>query len=87
MYICMYVLYIYIYIYVCMYIRGFPGGTSGKELSCQCRRQKRDAGSIPGSGRSLHTLGMLSHTLATHSSILAWRIPLTEELSRRQSTG
>ena len=59
MYICMYVLYIYIYIYVCMYIRGFPGGTSGKELSCQCRRQKRDAGSIPGSGRSLHTLACL----------------------------
>ena len=21
---------------------GFPGSTSGKELACQCRRQKRD---------------------------------------------
>ena len=31
MYVC--IIYIYIYIYVCMYIRGFPGGTSGKELS------------------------------------------------------
>ena len=30
---------------------GFPGGTSGKELSCQCRRHKR-CSSIPGSGRS-----------------------------------
>ena len=30
---------------------GFPGGTSGKEPSCQCRRH-RDTGSIPGSGRS-----------------------------------
>ena len=29
---------------------GFPGGTSGKELTCQCRR-KRDKGSIPASGR------------------------------------
>ena len=33
-----------------------------------------DAGSIPGSGRSLEK-GM-----ATHSSILAWKIPQTEKL-------
>ena len=39
---------------------GFPGGTSGKEPTCQCTRHKRcgfdstswDAGSIPGSERS-----------------------------------
>ena len=30
---------------------GFPGGASGKELTCQCRRL-RDTGSIPGLGRS-----------------------------------
>ena len=30
---------------------GFPGGTSGKEPACQCRRHKR-MGSIPGPGRS-----------------------------------
>ena len=30
---------------------GFPGGASGKEPTCQCRRLKRH-GSIPGSGRS-----------------------------------
>ena len=29
----------------------FPGGASGKEPSCQCRRPK-DAASVPGSGRS-----------------------------------
>ena len=29
----------------------FPGGASGKEPSCQCRRHKR-LGLIPGSGRS-----------------------------------
>ena len=29
----------------------FPGGTSGKDPACQCRRL-RDADSIPGSGRS-----------------------------------
>ena len=41
----------------------------------------RDMGSIPGSGRSLEK-GM-----ATHSSILAWRIPWTEEPGGIQSMG
>jgi len=36
----------------------------------------RDTGSIPGSGRSLE------EDMATHSSILAWRIPWTEEPGR-----
>ena len=32
---------------------GSPGGASGEDLTCQCRRQKeRDAPLIPGSGRS-----------------------------------
>ena len=31
-------------------MRGFPGGTNGKEPACQSRR--RDTGSIPGLGRS-----------------------------------
>ena len=32
---------------------GFPGGTSGKKPSCQCRIQAlRDEGLIPGLGRS-----------------------------------
>ena len=30
---------------------GFPGGASGKESACQCRKH-RDVGSIPGLGRS-----------------------------------
>ena len=30
---------------------GLPGGPSGKEPACQCRRRKR-LGSIPGLGRS-----------------------------------
>ena len=33
-------------------ILGFPGGTSGKELSCQCRRPKRP-GSKPWVGKIL----------------------------------
>ena len=38
-----------------------------------------DAGSIPGLGRSLEG------EMATHSSILAWRIPWTEESGELQS--
>ena len=41
----------------------------------------RDTGSIPGSGRSP------GGGIATHSSILAWRIPWTEEPGRLQSMG
>ena len=56
---------------------GFPGVASGKEPACQCR----DAGSSPGSGRSLE------EGMATYSSVLAWRIPLTEEPGGLQSMG
>ena len=41
----------------------------------------KDAGSIPGSGRSP------KEGTATHSSNLAWRIPWTEEPGRLQSIG
>ena len=41
----------------------------------------RDAGSIPGSEDSLE------EGMATHSSILAWRIPWTEETGGLQSIG
>ena len=41
----------------------------------------RDVGSTPGSGRSL------DEEMATHSRILAWRIPWTEEPGRLQSMG
>ena len=40
-----------------------------------------EAGSIPGLGRSLEK------DKATHSSILAWRIPWIEEPDRLQSMG
>ena len=40
-----------------------------------------DLGLIPGSGRSLED------DMATHSSILAWRIPRTEEPGGLQSIG
>jgi len=41
----------------------------------------REAGSIPGLGRSP------GEGMATHSSILAWRIPWTEEPNGLQSIG
>ena len=56
---------------------GFPGGSDGKESACN----GGDPGSIPGSGSSLEK-GM-----ATHSSILAWRIPWTEAPEGLQSMG
>ena len=31
---------------------GFPGGARGKQPTCQCRLGVREAGSIPGLGRS-----------------------------------
>ena len=44
-------------------------------------QQAENTGSIPGSGRSLEK-GM-----ATHSSVLAWEIPWTEEPGGLQSMG
>ena len=54
---------------------GFPGGSEGKESVCHAV----DLDSIPGSESALEK-GM-----ATHSSILVWRIPWTEETGRLQS--
>ena len=47
-------------------ILGFPGGSDDKEPACSAE----DLGSIPGSEDPMEK-GM-----ATHSSILAWRIPM-----------
>ena len=48
----------------------FPGGSSGKEPTCQCRRDL---------GLSLGREDPLEEEMATCSHILAWRIPWTEE--------
>ena len=52
----------------------FPGGTSGKEFTCQCRRCKR-CGFNSWVGKI-----SLEKEMATCSNILAWKIPRTEEL-------
>ena len=57
-----------------------PRWLSGKESAYKAG-SIRDAGSISGSGRSLE------EGMATHSSILAWRIPWTEEPGGLQSMG
>ena len=56
---------------------GFPGGSDGKESACSAG----DPGLISGLGRSP------GEGMATHSSILAWRIPWTEEPDGLQSMG
>ena len=58
----------YIYFWLCWV---FVGGSSGKEPSCQCRRRDMD-GDLGGEDP-------LEEGMATHSSILAWRIPWMEE--------
>ena len=58
-------------------VEGFPGGSDSKESACNAG----DLGSVPGSERSP------GEGKATHSSILAWRIPGTEEPGGLQSFG
>ena len=57
---------------------GFPGGTVLKNLPAKAG----DTGSS-----SLGQEDPLEEEMATHSSILAWRIPWTEEPGRLQSMG
>ena len=72
------------------------GGSDGKESACNVG----DQASIPGSGRSLGEINVnplhyscLENSMdrgawwATHSTILAWKIPLTEEHGGLQSMG
>ena len=56
---------------------GFPGGSEVKASAWNAG----DPGLIPGSGRSPEK------EMATHSSILAWRIPWTEKPDRLESMG
>jgi len=58
---------------------GFPGGASGKVPACQCRRP------LEMRVQSLGWEEPLEEGTATHSSILAWRIPWTEETGSLQS--
>ena len=56
---------------------GFPAGSEGEESPCNVG----DPGSIPGSGR------FSGERNGSSLSILAWRIPWTEESGKLQSMG
>ena len=60
--------------------RGLPGGS-------EVRNPPVDAGTTGTRVRSLDGEDFLQEGMATHSSILAWRIPWTEEPGGLQSTG
>ena len=59
------------------HLQNLPWWLSGKESACKAE----DSGLIPGSGRSP------GGGNGTHSSLLAWRIPWTEEPGGLQSMG
>ena len=62
---------------------GFPSGTSGNGTICQCRTHKRSRLWVQSMGQE----NPLEEGMATPSSILAWRIPWTEEPGELQSMG
>ena len=57
----------------------FPDGSDGKESACNARER------VPSLGQEDLEKGMATHSI--HSSILAWRIPWTEEPGRLHSGG
>ena len=59
---------------------GFPDGPVGKESSC-------NVGDTGNEGQSLGQEGSLEDKIATHSSILAWKIQWIKEPGRLESKG
>ena len=66
-----------VFLFTPPFTSGFPGGSEVKMSACNAG----DLGSIPGSGDPPEK------EMATHSSILTWRIPWTEEPGGLQSMG
>ena len=64
-----------------MVLWGFPGGTSGKESACECKRHKEVW------VRSLGWEDPLEVGMATHYSVLAWRIPWMDEIKKHLLLG
>ena len=63
-----------------MFDLGFPHGSTVKNLPAMQELQEMWI-------QSLGWEDPLEEAMATHSNILAWRIPLTEELGGLQSVG
>ena len=60
--------------------KGFPGGSVVKTLPANAENWETQI-------RSLGRGDPLNEEMATHSSLIAWRIPWTEELCGLQSIG
>ena len=77
-------MYTHMCIYICIY--GFPGdftgGSDSKESACNPEDYVLTLGSVRSPGEENPEKGM-----ATHCSILAWKIPWTEEPGGLQSMG
>ena len=65
---------------ICLYIVGLPGSSAVKNLPAMQEPQKMQVWSL---GQEYP----LEEGMATHFSVLAWRIPWTEEPGRLQSIG
>ena len=61
---------------------GFPGGTVGKESTCLPMQETQEL-RVPSLGQE----DSLEEEMATHSSILAWKIPWSEEPGGLQRMG
>ena len=64
--------------YLTILSRDFPGGSDGKVVKPTVRESRV---------QSLGWEDLLEKEMATHSSILAWKIPWMEEPGRLQSMG
>ena len=62
---------------ISMKIKGFPGGSVVKNLPAKQETRVQ----------SLAREDAVEKEMATHSSILAWKIPWTEEPGKQQSMG
>ena len=71
------------HIYIHIHTHNFPRWCSGEESTCQCKRCRRCKTWV----RSLGQEVPLEEEMATHSIILAWKIPWTEEPGGLQSMG
>ena len=72
--------YLYIYFYLSIYMQTYGTSLVAQRLKCLSAMRETWV-------RSLGQENPLEKEMATHSSILAWRIPWTEEPGGLQSTG
>ena len=62
-------------------------GFGASQVALVVKSPTASAGDIRDSGSTLGLVTFLEEGMATHSSILAWRIPWTEDLGQLQFMG